>query len=392
MRTVAEGQVGSGVAPDVEGVRVARRRPRPGWPRRTTRRPCRPAATGRPAISVSRVAVRRNTMTGVHQRSISSTAAGMPSGSARSRRCVSGCSSSAMQSTGDAVAQGLVAGDGEQPEEVLELLDADAAVAATVAATSSRCAMRIDMTSSPGSARLRSPSARGIRVEVGHALAGARVGHPAVCVGPGAQGERRAGQVRAARRVEGRADGVVGVLPADDAVGPVEEQPAVLRGHPEHVGEREQRQVGGDVAGGVDLVRPGEHPVDDRARVAADLVLERCDGPRRERPGEHPAQPGVLGRVHVEHHPAHVGEVAVGGGVTDLRATEVRGEGRGVAQHPGHVGVPEHEPVARAPRASRPARAPRRARCRAPDAGRRARHTARRRRRSRGRAATRSGP
>ena len=62
-------------------------------------------------------------MTGVHQRSISSTAAGMPSGSARSATLRSGCSSSAMQPAGDAVAQGLVAGDGEEPEEVLELLD-----------------------------------------------------------------------------------------------------------------------------------------------------------------------------------------------------------------------------------------------------------------------------
>ena len=37
----AEGDVGVGVPGDVEGVGVGRRRPRPGWPRRGRRRPCR---------------------------------------------------------------------------------------------------------------------------------------------------------------------------------------------------------------------------------------------------------------------------------------------------------------------------------------------------------------
>ena len=59
---------------DVEPVRLGERPARRGWPRRTTRRPSRPRGSARCRRSVSAVAVRRKFMTGVHQRSISSTA------------------------------------------------------------------------------------------------------------------------------------------------------------------------------------------------------------------------------------------------------------------------------------------------------------------------------
>ena len=60
---------------------------------------------------------------------------------------------------------------------------------------------------------------------------------------------------------------------------------------------------------------------------------------------EHPPQPGVVRRVHVQHHPADPLEVL---GVADLRRAQPGGEGGGVAQHPFDLGVPQHQPEARA--------------------------------------------
>ena len=85
-------------------VRIARRhrrrrrrgiRPRPGWPSRSRWRPCRPRGSAAPRIAVSLVTVRRKYMTGVTQRSISSTAVPISDGSAISFCRCSGCSISA---------------------------------------------------------------------------------------------------------------------------------------------------------------------------------------------------------------------------------------------------------------------------------------------------------
>ena len=111
--------------------------------------------------------------------------------------------------------------------------------------------------------------------------------------------------------------------PADDPVGPVEQQPAVLLGHAQHIGQGKQRQVDGDVLGEVALTPPaGEGAIADGPGVAADAVLELGDRPRRERPAQQPPQPGVLRRVHVQHHPPDVAERLRRGRVPDLGRAE----------------------------------------------------------------------
>ena len=171
--------------------------------------------------------------------------------------------------------------------------------------------------------------------------------------GEGRSAKRLARHRRARGRVELGRGGVVGVLVADDPVGPVEQQPAVLLGHAEHVGQRQQRQVRGHVRGEVAFAaRTGEHAVADGPGVTADAVLEPGDRPRRERAAEQPPQPGVLRRVHVEHHPAHVAQRPGRGRVPDLGRAQRGGEQLWPPQHRLHLGVPEHQPE---PRTLRPA-------------------------------------
>ena len=78
-----------------------------------------------------------------------------------------------------------------------------------------------------------------------------------------------------------------------------------------------------------------------------DLSLQRADRLGGERLCQQPPQPGVLGRVHVEHHPAHVGQVVLGPRIAHLGATERRREGRRILEHPVDVGMAQHQPVAR---------------------------------------------
>ena len=142
---------------------------------------------------------------------------------------------------------------------------------------------------------------------------------------------------------------VVGVLVADDPVRPVEKQPAVLGGHAQHVGQRQQRQVGGDVLGEVAsplVAASRDHPVDTIARACARIrssswltargVNDRISS-RRSR--------GMVRRIHVQHHLADV--VAA--------PPESRGRGsawrrartrtaRGWRHHRLDVGVAEHQP------------------------------------------------
>ena len=163
----------------------------------------------------------------------------------------------------------------------------------------------------------------GVGVQVWHALAGARVGHPAVRSGSG-RSASAAARWRALRRVELGRGSVVGVLVADDPVRPVEQQPAVLLRHAEHVRQGQQRQLRGDVLGEVALTsRAGEGSLADGPGVAADPVLEPGDRARRERPAQQPPQPGVLRRIHVQHHPPHVGQGLRRGRVTDLGCARV---------------------------------------------------------------------
>ena len=99
-----------------------RTRPRPGWRPRRSSSSGSPAAIGVPPSSVSSTAVRMNDVTGVVQRSTSSTAVGSSEGSAASRSSCSGCSASATSAAGDRVAGGLVAGHEQLDEEHPELV------------------------------------------------------------------------------------------------------------------------------------------------------------------------------------------------------------------------------------------------------------------------------
>ena len=95
--------------------------------------------------------------------------------------------------------------------------------------------------------------------------------------------------------------------------------------------------------------RPSAAPSIIRSTSPAAVALDR-GGQRRDRAGgerarQQPPQPGVVRRVHVQHHPADPLEVLR---VADLRRAQPGGEGGRVAQHPLHLGVPQHQPEARA--------------------------------------------
>jgi hypothetical protein len=240
---------------------------------------------------------------------------------------------------GQAIAQRLVPGHSEQPEHVLELGHRH------LAAVLVRLGQQDRHHVVAGAAPLFLRQQVSVGVQVGHALAGPRVGHAAVPVRGGPRRERLGRHRRAPRRVELGRGGVVGVLVADHPVGPVEQQPAVLFRNAEHVGQGEQRQVSGHVLGEVGLAFwPVEGPVTDGPRVPADAVLQLRDRPRRERPAQQPPQPGVLRRVHVEHHLPHVAQRLRRGRVADLRRAEPGREELRPGKHGLDVGVPEHEP------------------------------------------------
>ena len=280
-----------------------------------------PERMGWPPIWQSSAAVRRNVITGVHQRSISSAATGSRSGSARSSPGGPRVLEQRDARAGQAVAQRLVAGHGEQPEHVLELGHRDPGAALVRLGQQDRHHVVAR------AAALLLGEQVGVGVQVRHPLAGARVGQLPAGTGRRPLGEGLAGHGRARRRVELGRGGVVGVLVADHPVGPVEQQPAVLLGDAEHVGQGEQRQVGGNVLGEVAFAaRAGEHAVADGPGVTPDAVFQPGDRPRRERPAEQPPQPGVLRRVHVEHHPADVAQRLRAGRVPDLGRAQRGGE------------------------------------------------------------------
>ena len=96
----------------------------------------------------------------------------------------------------------------------------------------------------------------------------------------------------------------VRVLATDQAIAPVEDHVAVLVGHPDHLADHLQGQLGGHLLHELHLVAVGD-AVDDGAGLLVDVVHEPADHLRRE-PGAHqPAVARVLGRVHVEQGHAH---------------------------------------------------------------------------------------
>ena len=174
-------------------------------------------------------------------------------------------------------------------------------------------------------------------------------GRPALLGGQGVGVVEHVGEGRPGTRVDGPAlgvaHGVLRILEADDPVGPVEEQLAVLGRHPQHLGQGEDGEVGGQVGG--EVARPlGRHPLHRRPGPGPDALGQGVDVAGGEGPGHQAPQPGVFGRVEVEHHAALELEV-VRLGVADLGGAQVGGEQPRAAVDVDHVGVAGHGPVAR---------------------------------------------
>ena len=82
----------------------------------------------------------------------------------------------------------------------------------------------------------------------------------------------------------------------------------VVGGDAEHLGDRDQRQLGGHRGDELDLAV--DHRLVDEAVGHFDVVVgEQLDRPRGEPTVDEAAHPRVVGRVHVDHH---VGQLHVG--------------------------------------------------------------------------------
>ena len=157
----------------------------------------------------------------------------------------------------------------------------------------------------------------------------------------------------------------------DHDVGPGGEVVTVLGGHAEQLADDEHRQQERVLGEEVDAARPRQR-VDQLVGDLADPRAQRLHPAQGEGPGDELAQPGVLRRVHEDHHrDRRAGRV--GALLGRQRVAPVLGQPR-VGQRGPDVGVP----------AEQPDRAAGDARC-----GGRARRRAARRRRGRDRARSR---
>ena len=112
-------------------------------------------------------------------------------------------------------------------------------------------------------------------------------------------------------RVGGGRVGVeVGVVGVHDRVGPVKQLVSIGLGHPDQVGDRQQRQVHRDIVDEVPaaLLLCGG---DDLARSGAEAFLERGDRPWCEQARHQLPQPGVLRCVVVDQQ--RLGEIELFG-------------------------------------------------------------------------------
>ena len=173
---------------------------------------------------------------------------------------------------GHQVAGGLVAGDGQQEEEQLQLqvgqlLPVEVDVVRTVIRSSCR------------SARLLGVQLRGVGVQLHRGLGGLLGG-----------------------------DGELGVLAADHLVGPVEDPVTVSRGTP----SSSAMTISGSSAttSVTKSARPASMTlVDDFVGGLVDPLLEPGDHPGGEALVDQPPVPGVQRRVHVEHHQLLLGQI-----------------------------------------------------------------------------------
>ena len=96
---------------------------------------------------------------------------------------------------------------------------------------------------------------------------------------------------------------VLGVLAPDHPVAPLEELVPVGLRDAEHLGDHLERELGGDVDHEVGLALL-DHLVEDAVGLLADAVFERADLAGRETAVDELAVARVLGRVHREHEVA----------------------------------------------------------------------------------------
>ena len=209
------------------------------------------------------------------------------------------------------VAGGLVAGDGQQQHEELELR-----VRQLVAVDLGVDQLRDDVIARVDLAQLR--ELVDVHVELGHR------GHV----------------------VFGAA--VLGVVDPDHAVGPLEEQLAVFLRHAHDLGDRLQRQLGreiGDEIAGAAL----DDLVDDQRGAVGQVLLQQSDHARGEALVDQLAVAGVLGRIGDQQHDAAQVALLLGqlvGVVETDDALLLRGEERAVAVDPADVGVGDDVPEA----------------------------------------------
>ena len=136
----------------------------------------------------------------------------------------------------------------------------------------------------------------------------------------------------------------VGVVRADEQVRPPEELVAVLLRDPHQVGDDDERQLCRAQGDEVTLAS-GEGFVDDALARLLHCAHEGCCGARGEPAVDEGTQPGVFGRVHVEHHqPLGLQHALVG--FAEQRQSFTGGEHLGVAGDRDDVGVPGHGPEA----------------------------------------------
>ena len=139
---------------------------------------------------------------------------------------------------------------------------------------------------------------------------------------------------------------VLRVVRADHLIGPVEDLAAVLLRHPEQLGDGLQRQlaghVGDEVTGAV-----GHRGGHDPPGPVGEHLPQAADGPRREAPGDDPAQLGVPGWIAVEQdEPGQLqGFLGDRQRIADERGLRLARIDVAVMGHVQHVRVPGDHPV-----------------------------------------------
>ena len=134
---------------------------------------------------------------------------------------------------------------------------------------------------------------------------------------------------------------------------------AVLERHPQELGDRLERQLGRDIDDEVTPAVGGRHgSIDDALAHQAQVVLERTDDLGREPPVQELAEPGVVGRVHLQHEPAGVADLGAACRLLGRQLLQLhhpaegvlRGERVPVAVERADVAVRRERPEARAVR------------------------------------------